>query len=279
MSLQNLQQWHKLFDRWNGLHRWQNYDSMKAVYPSYEEFCDWFTKVDFRLYNVYDKEFLVTWGVGHHGTLGKLDRDLFCRDGTWFKLYNQVSQLDQWTLDGTIKVMISLLQNGPLARCNLRVNGRPSINKGAKLAWASWLLNLECPLVVAHPLHDIPAELDGAEYRKINTISELETVYPEPSRAVLLPRTYGEGPHNIDAWTLHKGWDTYKDEAHTQFPIMDWDKWFTILWDWARQYEYDVFSVHHRESAQEVLFPVVNVGFNEWLTFWKLCAKERLLDD
>jgi len=277
MSDLNLYQWHRLFDRWQGHHRWQNYDTMKAIYPTFEEFKSWFNEIDFRLYTVKDTRFMVEWGVGLHKTIGKQKKNLYLRNGKWFKLYERVSQKDQWTLDGTIKVMISLLQHGPLARCNLRIDGKPNINKGAKLAWACWLLNLDCPLVVAHPEHEVPKLLKNFNYKTIKTISELQDVYPEPSRAVLLPRIHQQGSHNIDCWTLHKGWNTYEDEGHTQFPMLDWNRFFELLWDWARKYPYDVFCVYHYESKKDVLFPIVDVGFNEWFEFWNTCSKENLI--
>lgn len=281
MSNFNLYEWHRLFDRWQGQHRWQNYDSMKAVYPSFEEFEAWFETVTFRYYTVQNEINLVDLGVGHHRTISKSvnQLDLSQRSPLWFKLYDQVVESDQWTLDGTIKVMISLMKHGALARCNLRMNGRHSINKGAKLAWACWLLNKPCPLVVAMPQYEIPEWLSKHKFKTISKISELETVYPEPSRAVLLPRTWGEGPHNIDAWTLHENWNTYLDEAHTQFPLLDWDKWFDMLWTWARPYSPDVVSVWHKESNQLRLFPIFEASFEEWQAFWMRCSRENLLID
>lgn len=254
---------------------------MTAVYPTFEEFEQWFGSVEFRLYSVQDNAFMVDWGVGQHRGLAKSVNtlDLKLRSAEWFKLYDQATEHDQWTLDGTIKVMISLMKHGSLARCNLRMNGRPSINKGAKLAWANWLLNLPCPLVVAMPYHDIPKQLDSFKYTVIQNISELEQVYPNNSRAVLLPRTYGQGLHNIDAWTLHQGWDTYLDKKHTLFPGLDWDRFFEELWLWARPYQPDVVSVWHRESNQTRLFPVFKSSFHEWQSFWLRCSRMNLIID
>lgn len=281
MNNKKLYQWHRLFDRWQGHHRWQDYDSMSAVYPTFEEFKAWFDSVEFRLYTIQNLDIMVDWSVAQHQSL-KHDvtrYDLTHRSPLWFNLYDKTKEDDQWTLDGTIKVMISLMKYGALARCNLRMNGRHSINKGAKLAWASWLLNEPCPLVVAHPTADIPQELAHSPYQTVKTIEELEEVYPEPSRAVLLPRKYGVGPHNIDAWTLHKGWNTYEDLKHTQFPIMNWDEWFTMLWDWARPFKPDVISVWHRESGQTRLFPIFHTDFPEWKAFWVRCSRADLLFD
>ena len=279
MQNKKLYQWHRLFDRWQGHHRWQDYDSMSAVYPTFEEFKAWFDSVEFRLYTIQNLDIMVNWGVAQHRSL-KHDvtrYDLTHRSPLWFNLYDKTKEDDQWTLDGTIKVMISLMKYGALARCNLRMNGRHSINKGAKLAWASWLLNEPCPLVVAHPSLDIPQELAHSPYQTVQTIQELEGVYPEPSRAVLLPRTYGKGPHNIDAWTLHEGWSTYKDFKHTQFPSMNWDLFFNTLWTWARPYDPEPISVWHNESNQMRLFPLFDVDFPEWKAFWTRCSRLDLI--
>lgn len=281
MSNFNLYQWSRLFDRWEGYHRWQDYDSQKAVYPTFEQFTEWFDTVQFRYYTVTDRTLLIDWGVAHHRTMSASvnQLDLELRSPRWFRLYNQVSRSDQWTLDGTVKVMISLMKHGALARCNLRHNGRPSINKGAKLAWASWLLNQPCPMVVALRPEEVPPELDDSPYRVIDSIAELETVYPDPTRAVLLPRLFESGPHNIDAWTLHPGWNTYLDQQHTQFPGLNWDKFFEMLWTWARPYNPDVFSVWHHESQQMRLFPEFDSSFEEWQSFWVRCSRENLLID
>ena len=281
MSNQNLYQWHRLFDRWQGQHRWQNYDTQQAIYPTYDEFVDWFNSVEFRYYTLYNDPIMVKWSIGRHKTIPQSVNvlDLEERSPLWFRLYKQVKEDDQWSLDGTVKVMISLMKHGPLARCNLRLNGRHNINKGAKLAWACWLLNKECPLVVAMKPHEIPPELSRFKYKRITEIHELESVYPEPSRAVLLPRTWGKGAHNIDAWTLHENWKTYVDEGHTQFPLLDWDKWFSMLWDWARPYNPDVFSIWHRESNQTRIFPLFETSFDEWQSFWLRCSRENLLID
>jgi len=281
--MQNLKlyQWHRLFDQWEGHHRWQDFETSEAVYPSFEEFSAWFDSVQFRLYTIQDSDIMIDWTVAKHESL-KHDvtgYDLRHRSPLWFGLYDKVKEDDQWTLDSTIKVMISLMKHGPLARCNLRMNVIPSINKGAKLAWASWLLNEPCPLVAAMTEQDFPEELNKFKYQTITDMADLDKVYPKNSRAILLKRKFIEGPHFIDCWTLHEGWSTYKDQKHTQFPNMFWDEWFTMLWDWARPFNPDVVSVWHRESKQTRLFPVFEASFSEWKAFWLRCSRADLLVD
>lgn len=283
MSNNNLREYHRLFDRWIGHHNWQDYDTQKAFYPSYEQFMEWWDHIDFRVYNLKDNHIQVSWSIAKHKGFKKKDINtdylLELRDAKWFDLYRKVQNSDQYTLDSTIKTMISLAQHGPLAKCNLRSNGKYNINKGAKLSWACWLLDIECPMVVALPKGeaDTIKELQGLKYKTIEQPYQLRDVYSEPSRAVLLPLTYGEGLPNIDCWTIHPGWVSYKDYGHTEFPDLDWDKFFRLLWDWARPYEPDFFTMWHNESKQQRLIPVFPCEHNEWVEFWKLCANKDLI--
>lgn len=281
MNTTNKTEYNRLFADWQDKHHWQEYDSQQAYYPTYDEFMSWWETIEFRYYNIKPHELMVAWGVGRH-PLFKERSDLellMTRDFGWFKLYEDSSKNKQWTIDNTIKVMVSMLQHGVLARANIRRDGPWNINKGAKLALSCYHLDINMPTVVAlSPNESWPSELQNQTYQIIKEPKDLVNVYPKGSRAVLLPRNAMVGTPNIDCWTLHKGWETYKDYGHTQFPEFDWEGFFKFLWEWCKPYVgADMFSFHHYELGRHVLVPACELGPDKWLEFWKECANQEFL--
>ena len=281
MTSTNKTEYNRLIADWQDVHHWQEYDSQQAYYPTYDEFMLWWETVEFRYYNVKPDRIMALWGVGRHPLFSdQQDHSLILtQDFEWLKLYNDSDNAKQWTIDNTIKVMVSMVNEGVLARANIRRNGPWNINKGAKLALSCYQLDIDMPLILAlDPNETWPQELEAHQYNVIKEPKDLVNVYPPNSRAVLLPRTIMTGPPNIDCWTLHKGWETYKDFGHTQFPNFDWDKFFKFLWNWCKPYiDDEMFSFYHHELKRHVLVPYKNLGKDKWQQFWKECANQQFL--
>jgi len=281
MEHTNLTEFNRLFADWGGKHHWQEYDSQQAIYPNFYEFMYWWESIEFRYYDVKPDRLMVMWGVGRHPLFSDVRSQelLITQDFDWFKIYENTTKDHQWTIDNTIKVMVSMIQHGVMARANIRRNGPWSINKGGKLALSCYLLDINMPTVVAlSPDEEWPVELEKHSYTVIKEPKDLVNVYPPGSRAVLLPRKNITGIHNIDCWTLHKDWETDKDYGHTQFPDFDWERFFKFLWEWCKPHtNTEIFSFHHHGLGRHVLMPCPKLGKDKWLEFWKDCASQGFL--